>query len=225
MTTAGREQVGAKGEPKGERTRRQIIEGALQALGTGGVAATTTRDIAAGAGVRLATLHYHFDSKSALLLAVLEHLIDETSAALREENGDTADIAGSIRESLRAGWRYAMRTLKQQIVQYELTLYALRRDDAAGLAAYQYDAYVKVYQDILQGVAARTGELDAAGCADVARFMLAGIDGLLLQELAKPNKARSSRGIEALITATQGFASDLANDRKTRKAGTRATRG
>jgi hypothetical protein len=35
------------------------------------------------------------------------------------------------------------------------------------------------------------------------RFMLAGVDGLLLQELAKPNQARSKRGIEALIRATQ----------------------
>jgi len=220
MTTAGREQIGAKGE----RTRRQIIEGALQALGTGGVAATTTRDIAAGAGVRLATLHYHFESKSALLLAVLEHLIDETTAALREETGDTVDVASCIRESLRAGWRYLTRTLELQIVQYELTLYALRRDDAAGLAAYQYDAYVKLYQDILQGVAARTGELDAAKCADVARFMLAGIDGLLLQELAKPNKARSSQGIETLIAATQQFASTLYKLRKTPRAGKRAVR-
>jgi AcrR family transcriptional regulator len=213
MATAGREAVGAKGE----RTRRQIIEGALQALGTGGVAATTTRDIAAAAGVRLATLHYHFESKSALLLAVLEYLIDETTAALREETSDTADVANCIRESLRAGWRYLTRTLELQIVQYELTLYALRRDDAAGLAAYQYDAYVRVYQDILQGVAVRTGELDAAGCADVARFMLAGIDGLLLQELAKPNKARSSRAIETLIAAAQGFASRVSNDRKARR--------
>jgi hypothetical protein len=99
-------------------------------------------------------------------------------------------------------------------VQYELTLYALRRDEAAGLAAYQHDAYVKLYQDVLQGVAARTGELDAARCAGVARFMLAGIDGLLLQKLAKPNKARSSQGIETLIAATQQFASGLYKPRR-----------
>lgn len=214
MTTAAGGRVGAKGE----RTRRQIIEGALQALATGGVAATTTRDIAAAAGVRLATLHYHFDSKSALLLAVLEHLIDETSAALREETGETVDIASCIRGSLRAGWRYVTRTLDSQIVQYELTLYALRRDDAAGLAGYQYDAYTMVYQDILQGVAGRTGELDAAGCGAVARFMLAGIDGLLLQELARPNKTRSSHAIETLIAATQAFAGSLSNSRKAPRA-------
>ncbi len=205
MTTAGREQTGAKGE----RTQRQIIEGALRALQAGGVATTTTRDIAAGAGVSLSTLHYQFVSKSALLLAVLEHLIAETTAALREEAGESANIAGCIRDCLRAGWRFLTRTLHLQIVQYELTLYALRREDAAGLAAYQYDAYVKLYQMILQGVAARTGELDAAGSADVARFMLAGIDGILLQELAKPNKDRSSRGIETLIAATQAFAAGL----------------
>lgn len=218
MTTAEREQTGAKGE----RTRRQIIEGALLALQTGGVAATTTRDIAASAGVRLATLHYHFESKSALLLAVLEHLIDETTAALREEAGDSSDIAGCIHQSLRAGWHFLTRTLDLQIVQYELTLYALRRDDAAGLAAYQYDAYVKLYQDILQGVTTRTGELDAAGCAEIARFMLAGIDGLLLQELAKPNKVRSSRAIEALIAATQAFAASLSDIRKKPREARRA---
>ena len=61
-------------------------------------------------------------------------------------------------------------------------------------------------------------ELSAAGCADVARFMLAGIDGPLLQELAKPNRDRSSRAIEALIGATQGFASGLSKNRKTQKA-------
>src|SRR3569623_2136459 len=124
MKATMREQVGAKGE----RTRRQIIEGALDALRAGGVAATTTRDIAASADVRLATLHYHFESKSALLLAVLEHLIDETTTALRKEAGDSTDVPTCIRESLRAAWRFLARTRDLQIVQYELPLYALRRD-------------------------------------------------------------------------------------------------
>jgi hypothetical protein len=43
--------------------------------------------------------------------------------------------------------------------------------------------------------------------------MLAGVDGLLLQELAKPNQARSKRGIEALIRATQIYARSLAPER------------
>lgn len=210
MAAGPREKVG----DKSARTRRQIIDGALLALGERGVAATTTRDIAGKAEVRLATLHYHFDSKSALLLAVLEHLIDDTTATMRAAAGDSADIADCIRETLRAGWRYLTRTRDLQIVQYELTLYALRQEEAAGLAAYQYDAYVKLYLDILQDVAAQTGELDAAGCAAVARFMLSGIDGLLLQELAKPSRHRSSQGIDALIVAAQALAIRLGPDIK-----------
>lgn len=211
MAATAREPAGAKSV----RTRRQIIDGALLALRSGGVAATTTRHIATKADVRLATLHYHFKSKSALLLAVLEHLIGETTDAMRGQTRDSADVAGCIAEALRAGWRYLTRTRELQIVQYELTLYALRRKDALWLAAYQYDAYVKLYLDILQGVAQRTGELDAAGCAALARFMLAGIDGLLLQELARPSRARSQRAIAALITATQTLAAGLRAARKT----------
>jgi AcrR family transcriptional regulator len=210
MAVALRERVG----DKSARTRRQIIDGALLALGDGGVAATTTRDIAAKADVRLATLHYHFDSKSALLLAVLEHLIDDSTTAMRAETGSSTDVADCISETLRAGWRHLTRTRDLQIVQYELTLYALRQEDAAGLAAYQYDAYVKLYLDILRSVADRTGELDAAGCAAVARFMLSGIDGLLLQELAKPSRTRSAQGIEALIVAAQALAGSLQGARK-----------
>jgi AcrR family transcriptional regulator len=62
---------------KSDVTRAQIIQGALQALEKTGVIGTTTRSIATEANVQLATLHYHFESKSTLLVAVLEALIDE----------------------------------------------------------------------------------------------------------------------------------------------------
>ena len=73
---------------KGERTRAQIIEGAVRALAEVGVLGVTTRKIAAAAGVQLAALHYHFQSKSELLLAVLDWLIGEiTSGAARRRRG------------------------------------------------------------------------------------------------------------------------------------------
>jgi len=201
---------------KSARTRRQVIDGALRALRASGVHATTTRKIAEEAEVRLATLHYHFDSKTALLLAVLEHLIDDTTTAMRGQTRGSADIAGCIEETLRAAWRFLMHTRELQIVQYELTLYALR-EGAEWLSAYQYDAYAKLYHDILSDTANRTGELDAAGCAALGRFMLAGIDGLLLQELAKPNRARSIKGIEALIEAAKAYSTTLQHGSKARR--------
>ena len=55
-----------------------------------------------------------------------------------------------------------MQTRVLQIVQYELTLYALR-EGAQWLADQQYDAYVQMYRDFLIAVCEKTGELTPSG--------------------------------------------------------------
>jgi len=193
---------------KSGTTRDRVIQGALRALAKHGVTATTTRKIAAESGVPLATLHYHFDSKSALLLAALDAMNAQVTAFLRADRRRRPDLAACIAQTMRGAWRYVERTRDLQIVQYELTMYALR-EDAAWLAKRQYESYLAVWQETLIATAARTGELDSTGCTALARFMLAGLDGLILQDLARPSKARSRKGIEALIDATQGYAASL----------------
>ena len=190
---------------KSEATREKVIQGALRALCEHGVTATTTRKIATECEVPLATLHYPFDSKSALLLAVLDAINDETTAAMRADLRGSADLAACIAQTIRAAWRFMERSRDLQVVQYELTLYALR-GDAAWLAERQYESYVRVWREMLMATAERTGELDAAGGTALARFILAGVDGLLLQDLARPGKARSRKGLDALIRAAQGYA-------------------
>jgi AcrR family transcriptional regulator len=193
---------------KSETTRDKVIQGALRALAQYGVTATTTRKIALESGVPLATLHYHFESKSALLLAVLDAINDQATASLRADQRQRGDLAGCIVHTLRAAWRVIERSRDLQIVQYELTMYALR-EEAGWLAEQQYDSYLQVWRDILLATAQRTGELDAAGCAALARFIFAGLDGLVLQDLARPGKARSRKGVEALALAAQGYAQAL----------------
>jgi AcrR family transcriptional regulator len=193
---------------KSEQTRARVIEGAIRALCTTGVIGTTTRKIAAESGVPLATLHYHFESKSALLLAVLEALIDEMTLGLRAEVKSSSNLQECIDQVLRAAWRMVTRTKVLQIVQYELTLYALR-EGAQWLAKRQYDAYVELYREYLLEITKETNELSPGGCGAVARFMLAGVDGLILQELARPNQTRSKQGIEALIRSTQIYARSI----------------
>ena len=193
---------------KGDLTRARVIEGAMRAVSAIGVVGLTTRKIATESEVHLATLHYYFDSKSSLLLAVLQQLIDEMMVAFREEVKSSSNVDECIKQVLRASWRWVKKTRLQQIVQYELTLYALR-DGAQWLAEQQYDAYVDIYSSFLIDVSRRTNELSTTDCGTVARLMLAGVDGLILQELAKPNEARSKRGIDALIGAAQVYARTL----------------
>jgi AcrR family transcriptional regulator len=198
-----------KPKTKGENTRAQIIEGAIRSLAQTGVVGTTTRKIATEAGVQLATLHYHFDSKSALLVAVLEHLVEDMAVRFREKlETKVTNFDEAIEQLLRGIWHSIMRTKSVQIVQYELTLYALR-EGANWMAERQYDAFFRLYRDWLLGIPEELRRFSSDDCAEFARFLLAGVDGLILQELANPNARRSKRSVEAFIVATKAYAREL----------------
>ncbi len=191
--------------PKSAETRARIIKGALDTLEAHGIGEVTTRKIAANAKVQLATLHYHFDSKETLLLAVLEDLIEDMTLTFRSEIQQADSIDARIGELIRSIWRYVERTREKQIAQIELTLYALRTKGAEWLAARQYDAYIDAYrQMLLDGKEAEDPRSDQIGIA-LGRFILTGIDGLILQTFALKNEADTQAGLEALIVASRDY--------------------
>jgi AcrR family transcriptional regulator len=68
------------GRPRGGdpvETRRDILSAAEECFAASGFAGATTRQVAALAGVNVATLHYHFGSKGKLYRAVLDESIRE----------------------------------------------------------------------------------------------------------------------------------------------------
>ena len=63
------------GYPRGEETRARIIAAAVELFGEYGWGGTSTRDIAARAGVNAPVLQYYFDSKEGLYLACMQQVI------------------------------------------------------------------------------------------------------------------------------------------------------
>jgi AcrR family transcriptional regulator len=59
-------------EARGAETRQRIIEAVWQVMAHRGLSALTVRLVAQEAGISHAMVHYHFDSKDALILAVVE---------------------------------------------------------------------------------------------------------------------------------------------------------
>ena len=188
---------------KGVETRNRIIKGAREALEKGGMEALTTRRIAASAGVKLATIHYYFDSKESLLLAVLEDLIADMEVTYRQDVALPEAPEDRVEALIRASWRYIQHTRNKQISQTELTLYALRTKGSEWLAARQYNAYIDFYGHLVF-VDDRDEDLRRIGRA-VARQMLIGIDGIILQSYALQDLSASNDDIEALITAMRGY--------------------
>jgi AcrR family transcriptional regulator len=83
--------------------RRALIVGAARLFRRKGFAATSTRDIAAAAGMQSGSPYYHFKSKQALLFAVMEEGMQsalERQARVLAQSGAT-DAAGQLRVLVR----------------------------------------------------------------------------------------------------------------------------
>ena len=59
--------------PKGQATKEHIVEAAATLIGQRGVAGTSTDDVRKAAGVSGSQLYHYFDSKQALVRAVITH--------------------------------------------------------------------------------------------------------------------------------------------------------
>jgi hypothetical protein len=94
-----------------------------------------------------------------------------------------------------------MGTLDSQLLQYELTTYALRTAGLADLAAWQYEQYSAILARWCQEAATEAGETSAVSFDALARVILAALDGLILQQLAGPDAARAARDLDNVIEA------------------------
>jgi len=86
--------------------RRELLTSAARLFRRKGFAATSTRDIAAAAGMQSGSPFYHFKSKGALLYAVMQEgmvaAIGSQQLALQRAEAATPDIAGQLRILIRA---------------------------------------------------------------------------------------------------------------------------
>jgi AcrR family transcriptional regulator len=100
---------------------RRLMLAAVESFARVGFHATTTRDIATGAGMSPAALYVHFPSKAALLFEISRNGHEQTLALVQElssGDGDPAERMRALVESFVA-W-HARRHTVARVVQYEL---------------------------------------------------------------------------------------------------------
>src|SRR5438094_8638191 len=111
-------------EPKVDR-RRALVAAAYRRIATAGFERLRTRDVAADVGVNIATLHYYFPPKEALIRSVIGHAMQRFVETLPRE--------GTPIEQLRFHLRALNRLIKEDhqlwAVMGELVLRAPRDAD------------------------------------------------------------------------------------------------
>ncbi len=110
-----------------------------------------------------------------------------------------------------------------QIIQYELTIYALRTPGLESMARWQYDRYARIVAAWCQEAASNAGETCAVPFDTLARVLVAGVDGLILQYVCDPDATRSREDLQAVIEMVVGLASPARPRRAGSAAGSAST--
>lgn len=69
---------------KSERTRERVLAAAAEVFNERGFPNTRLADIAERAGIQAGSLYYHFDSKEALMLTLVERAVERILTAVRD---------------------------------------------------------------------------------------------------------------------------------------------
>ncbi|SRR5712692_1362120 len=183
-------QAAAREEPtKSERRRQELVQAAFHQIAEHGFEGLRTRDVAAAVGVNIATLHYYFPTKEALIRGVLEHAMTRFRSTLTPHGSPSAQL----RNHLRAGRKLLLDEPELGIVMGELALRSTRDPAIAEIFNQMQDAWQTVMRGLLQhGV--REGnlraDLDSEG---VATLVIS-----VLTALTIPPLRDSPRGDQAL---------------------------
>ncbi len=163
-----------------DERRTQLIDAAVAILAEEGLARATTRNITDRAGLALGAFHYAFASKDELLAAVMERIARATEDALEQALATPGDES-AVARLLDGFWRFIDAEPQMQLAKAELTVHALRDPAMRPLAEAQYERYSTAIERLL----ARAPELAAApsACESMARYLVATLDGLVMQRL------------------------------------------
>lgn len=190
-----------------EERRQQLIDAAVAVMADRGLTGATTRAITDHADLALGAFHYAFASKDELLSAVIEQVVTEIDGTLvrsldaAEPRPDDPDgqqlVVEVLSRFLEQTWEYFATTDQLQLAQYELTLFALRDPALRHLASQQYDLYTATVAHALGELTAELGDDTAR---ELGRYVVATIDGLLLQWLVEGDAEAAQRRLRRYIT-------------------------
>lgn len=167
----------------GSERRRALVAAAYERIAAEGFEGLRTRDIAADVGVNIATLHYYFPTKEALIRAVI-------GCAMARFVG-TIPTEGTGSQVLRGHLQGLSQLMKEDprlwAVLGELSLRAPRDPELAQIFQQTDQIWHRKLTDMLEGAAAEGSLASGLNADDAAAVVMATLKGLSLPTMAGSN--------------------------------------
>src|SRR3984893_1773062 len=175
-----------------EDRQKALVQAAFNQIAERGFEGLRTREVAAGVGLNIATLHYYFPTKESLIRGV---------AYARDRSRATLTPHGSPADQLRNHLRAVRKLLRDEpevgAVMGELALRSARDPSLAGIMGEAFKAWHKTLRGLLQR-ATRNGYLERdLDYDDVAALIMATLTSMTLPSTASADRTdRAFRQLE-----------------------------
>jgi AcrR family transcriptional regulator len=156
--------------------REQLLDAAIDVMSDRGISGATTRAITERAGVPHGVFHYCFDSKAALLRALLARESERALSTAWRLDPDSDGLTDALATAIRGQLARVRAEPKQFLALAELTVVARTDPALTDLALWERTRYIDLIARLLGKW--RT-DAPAADLRNWAVVILAGIDGLV----------------------------------------------
>jgi AcrR family transcriptional regulator len=176
-----------------EDREQALVQAAFNQIAERGFEGLRTREVAAGVGLNIATLHYYFPTKEALIRGVVTHAMNRFRSTLAP-HGSPAD---QLRNHLRAVRKLLRDEPEVGAVMGELGLRSARDASLARIMGEAYQAWHQTLRRLLRR-AARDGHLaPELDNDDVAALIMATLTSMTLPSTASADRTdRAFRQLE-----------------------------
>ncbi|MFJ4002586.1 TetR/AcrR family transcriptional regulator [Streptomyces sp. NPDC090023] len=186
-----------------EARRQQLLEAAVRVVAREGADGATTRKIADEAKAPLASLHYCFQNKENLLLAVFKQLSAEMPVDVVLPEDGSATLSYVIEQSLTNAIRWSVDNPVRVRAMIEVTLWAERNDPELSVSF--YDTFRRSTEAVLRQVDV---SLPDEELHSVVRVAMSIVDGLSLQLLTDGDKERTLRDTATACAILKSYLSE-----------------
>lgn len=215
-------------KPNPTERRRDLCDAAIQLLADDGAKGLSHLKVDRKAGVPDGTTSFYFRTRSALLRAVAERLVELDLADLQsiaDSSEPRADDPSSSRLSqvvIQAGGEPQ---LSRTRARYELTMQATRDPALAAILQQATDGFTKLHREILVQLMPHGAELEPAVVEDLSNITLTFINGLLQRFAHGDRLIDSPEQLDRILAAiATGILRSSDKGRLTREGGARPSR-
>lgn len=177
-----------KNELRREETRSGILSAAARRFAENGYAETGVAEICQQAGVSKGAFYYHFESKQAVFLELLNTWLAGLESALESAARDAENVPASLLKLSHLMQGIFQPDNKQSGIFLELWTQASRDESVRRASIATYQRYQNIFVGLIKrGI--RQGTLGSVDPVSAAQVMLSLASGLFLQSLLDPQGA------------------------------------